>query len=230
VSARIDGEPPGIPEAEVDAHLAACTACRHWATSAERLTRRLRLAPAEAIPDLSGMVVSTVMRGNQHRRWSRRLTTLRIALAVVAVTQAALTLSIGIAGDLFDTPLHVNREAGAWNLALASGLLAVAWQTRRAAGVLPLLATAVVMIFGFELLDLARKHTGLAALLPHLLLVVALALVVMLARMSPPSGGGYVALPPSITAADSDSSTLSEGEPPSWAGGPAATATKRYVA
>ncbi len=229
LSARIDGEPPGTPESELDGHLTDCAECRHWAISAERLTRRLRVVAAEAIPDLSAAVVTTLLQVRQQRRWSRRLATLRIALTVVALAQAALTLSTGIAGGVFDTPLHVDRETSAWNLALAGGLLAVAWQTRRAAGVLPLLATAVVTIFGFEALDLARNHTGLATLLPHLLLVAALALVAMLARMSPP-GNEYLAASPSVAAADLGTSKPSTRESPNWAGGPAAAMPKRHVA
>ncbi len=227
LSARIDGEPSGVVESDVDAHLAACTACRHWASAAERLTRRLRLMPAEAIPDLSA---SVLVRLRQQRRRSRRLTVLRVALAAVAVAQAVLTLFIGTAGGLFETPLHVNREASAWNIAVAGGLLAVAWQIRRAAGVLPLLTTAVVTIFGFEVLDLARNHTDLAALLPHLLLVVALTLVAMLARMSTPPGEGDIATSPPATPAAVDPSTPPAQEPPRWAGGPAAAMPERHVA
>jgi len=157
---------------------------------------------------------------------------LRIALAVVATAQAALTLTSGVAGGLFDTPLHVDREASAWNLALAGGLFAVAWQVRRASGVLPLLATAVVTIFGFEALDLARNHTVLEALLPHLLLIAAVALVAMLARMSaPPRGEGTESTSTHgpVTAPDASTSP-GPREWPDWAGGPAARTTRRHVA
>lgn len=221
-----------MSEQDLADHVAACMACRQWATAAEQLTRRLRLAPAQAIPDLSAMVAATLVRAGQHRRRERRLTMLRIALAVVAVAQTGLTLTSGIVGGLFDTPLHVDREAGAWNLALAGGLFAVAWQVRRAAGVLPLLATAVVTIFGFEVLDLVRNHTGPAALLPHLLLVAAVTLVAMLARMSSPPGSGDTESAsthnPVMVADPSASSGRQEAS--GWAGGPAAKVTRRYVA
>jgi predicted anti-sigma-YlaC factor YlaD len=221
-----------MPEPDLADHLATCAACRHWATAAEQLTRRLRLAPAQVIPDLSATVASALARAGQRRRWSRRLTMLRITLALVAAAQVALTLTSGIVGGLFDTPLHVDREAGAWNLALAGGLFAVAWQVRRAAGVLPLLVTAVVAIFGFEVLDLVRSHTGPTALLPHLPLVAAVTLVAMLARMSSPPGGEDIESASThdpVTAPDPSASS-GPRESPGWAGGPAASTRKRYVA
>jgi predicted anti-sigma-YlaC factor YlaD len=38
LSARMDGEDSGIPEAHIDAHLEECVDCRTWTTAAEMLT------------------------------------------------------------------------------------------------------------------------------------------------------------------------------------------------
>jgi len=230
LSARIDGESPGMVDRELDAHLAACAACRQWVVLAERQRRRSRLALADNIPDLSGRVVAAVTSAALAKRRSLRLTVARSALAVVAVVQLVLTLWMGIAEGLFGTRLHVDREAGAWNLALAVGLFAVAWQVRRAAGMLPLLAAAVAVMFGFEVLDLARGHSRMAALLPHVLLVLALVLVALLARGAQPTGEADVARRTApVTPVRGGTGSAPLAEPTAHRGGPAAMA-RRSVA
>jgi predicted anti-sigma-YlaC factor YlaD len=57
LSARMDGEDPGIPEARIDAHLEQCAKCRTWATAAEMLTGQVVGSagpplPAAALADI----------------------------------------------------------------------------------------------------------------------------------------------------------------------------------
>ncbi|MER6395283.1 zf-HC2 domain-containing protein [Kitasatospora sp. NPDC001603] len=40
LSARLDGEPTGLPDRRLDKHLARCEACRGWQEQAERLRGR----------------------------------------------------------------------------------------------------------------------------------------------------------------------------------------------
>ncbi|WP_052706661.1 zf-HC2 domain-containing protein [Streptomyces rubellomurinus] len=40
LSARLDGEPTGLPGIRLDKHLARCTGCRTWLDHAERLRTR----------------------------------------------------------------------------------------------------------------------------------------------------------------------------------------------
>ena len=49
VSARIDGEDPGVPTGEVDAHLAECPDCRAWADAAASPALRSVASPADPI-------------------------------------------------------------------------------------------------------------------------------------------------------------------------------------
>jgi predicted anti-sigma-YlaC factor YlaD len=229
LSARLDNEALGMTERELDKHLAMCPGCRQWADSAERLTRRLRVGPAETIPDLSARVIAAITEVGAVGRWQRRrLAVLRAALAVVAVTQLCLTLWIGTAGGRFATPLHVDREAGAWNLALAVGLFAVVWHVRRAGGVLPLLGAVVAVMFPFGLLDVARGHAGMTALVPHVPLVVALILVALLTREPQPPGHRVrYRIGPPLHPTGSE-----PGDPPDLARSrrPAPLATRRSVA
>lgn len=57
VSADLDGEATPAESAAVEEHLAECAACRRWAERAAVVTRRARTRPAEAAPDLVGIVL-----------------------------------------------------------------------------------------------------------------------------------------------------------------------------
>ncbi|MER7752062.1 zf-HC2 domain-containing protein [Kitasatospora sp. NPDC097643] len=46
LSARLDGEPTGLPGGRLDKHIARCAGCREWLERAERLRDRTRLAVA----------------------------------------------------------------------------------------------------------------------------------------------------------------------------------------
>jgi len=60
VSARIDGEGTGHPSAAIDAHLTSCPSCRAWADVAVTVTRLTRVAPVEAVPDLTEPIMSAL--------------------------------------------------------------------------------------------------------------------------------------------------------------------------
>src|SRR3954464_9110154 len=60
ISARLDGEDPGLDDATVYAHLATCAECRAFAHSSETLHRRVRLAPAPTVPDLTPSILTAI--------------------------------------------------------------------------------------------------------------------------------------------------------------------------
>jgi predicted anti-sigma-YlaC factor YlaD len=68
ISARIDGEEQGLEADALDAHLASCRACRNWAEQATVLTRGARLAPAEAVPDQSALIMDRAADGTGARQ------------------------------------------------------------------------------------------------------------------------------------------------------------------
>ena len=132
LSARLDGEPLGMPEAALDQHLSACAACARWAEAAALVTRRARLAAAPQVPDLTAAVLAALPRelpGAGAAARSRLAdTAVRLALLVVAAAQAGLAwpaLASGAAA--MSAPVHVAHETGAWNLAVA----APSWRWRR---------------------------------------------------------------------------------------------------
>lgn len=183
MSARLDGEDPGVSDEAIEAHLAGCQSCRHWLLTATRLTRRVRVAPAEPVPELTASVMAGFPAARA-KASQRRLGLLRGALAAVAAVQVSLAVLL-VAVD----PGHLPHEVGAWNLALGLGLAAVAWQARRAAGLLPLLAGLVVAMAAVEIADGTRHGFQPAVLGSHSLLIVALLLVWLLARDAGADGG-----------------------------------------
>jgi predicted anti-sigma-YlaC factor YlaD len=185
-SARLDGEPLGMPAADLDRHLAGCPGCTAWADAAGAVTRRARLAPAPSVPDLTAAVLGALPRqlpGTAVAARARLLrSALRLALLAVGVAQAGLVwpaLSGGAAA--MSAPVHVANETGAWNLAVAAALVAVAAAPRLAAGALPFLATAALLIGVATVRDLQAGHVHADRAAAHLLLLAGAVLVAVVA-------------------------------------------------
>src|SRR5512138_1989015 len=93
LSARLDGEAETQPHAEVDAHLAGCSACRAWLARAERVTRAVRVQSV-VVPDLTERILAAAHAervlpepaGPPHQRW------VQWALGGLAVVQLMLAV------------------------------------------------------------------------------------------------------------------------------------------
>ncbi|MGY2065366.1 zf-HC2 domain-containing protein [Blastococcus sp. SYSU DS0619] len=186
LSARLDGEPSGVPADELDQHLAACPGCAAWAAAAERVTRRARLAPAPPVPDLTVAVLGALPRELPGARAAARArladTALRLALLAVGVAQAALAWPVLVSGaGAMSAPVHMARESGAWNLAVAAAFLAVAAGPRLAAGALPFLGSFTALLLPVTIADLEAGHVHADRAFAHLLLVAGVALVATVA-------------------------------------------------
>jgi len=60
LSARVDGEDLGMAEEALDRHVAGCARCRRWAAEGAAITGRLRVRPAEAVPDLTQSILAAL--------------------------------------------------------------------------------------------------------------------------------------------------------------------------
>jgi predicted anti-sigma-YlaC factor YlaD len=139
LSARLDGEVAPLAADVVDRHVAGCADCRAFAADAESLHRRARVGAAEAVPDLSAAIMASV------RPAARRADQQRVArwgLVVVGVTQLVAAVQVVVAGD-GAVPIHVARELGALDAALAALFLLAGLGLVRAAGVLPAVGVLV---------------------------------------------------------------------------------------
>ena len=182
LSARLDGEPLGMPAQALDQHLAACAACAEWDRAAAVVTRRARLAEAPQVPDLTAAILTALPRelpGAALAARSRLMdTAVRLLLLAVAVAQAGLAwpaLTSGAAA--MSAPVHVAHETGAWNLAVAAAFLAVSIAPRLAVGGLPFLATFAGLLVPVTLADLAAGHVHADRAVAHLLLLAGVVLV-----------------------------------------------------
>jgi len=180
LSARSDGELSDLEQQLVDAHLSTCSACREFAERLVALNRSLRVRPAESVPDLTASIIAAAPpppRGavRPSREWVRYVL---VWLGLVQVALAAPPLFGSVSG----TSVHVAREVGSFDLAIGVGLLVVAWQPRRAAGLLPMVTALVGALVFTAALDVTTGRVSLAAEAPHVLDLVGLAALWLLAR------------------------------------------------
>jgi predicted anti-sigma-YlaC factor YlaD len=184
ISARIDGEDPGLPVARVDAHLATCPACRAFAASATAVHRRVRVQPAEPVPDLAEAILRAATPPVAPAtpvapEWPRYV------LLVVALTQLLIAIPALVLGDQAGATVHLAHELGSWDAALAVAWLVDCWSPRRAAGFLPFTIALTAVMLGTGLLDVLGGRTALPSESHHFLDVAGLAMVWVLARSTP---------------------------------------------
>ncbi len=149
------------------------------ASFAERLAlvdRRVRLRPAEPVPDLVMAVTSRVRPAVLGRGgW------MRPGLAWVAVVLFAQNVAPLVFGETQGAETHLARHLGAFGVALAIGFAYVAWRPHRAFGMLPFVGALVVSMLastGFDLADGGRSALAEAS---HLAELAGLALLWMIA-------------------------------------------------
>jgi predicted anti-sigma-YlaC factor YlaD len=180
LSARLDDEDDVGTGADADAHLGDCVVCQSWYEGAVAATRRVRLGLAPAVPDLTARVVEAVRRPGVLDRPPRPV--VRLALAGVAAVQIIAALPALLPGEPVAGHVHVGRELGAIEVALAIGVLAAAWRPWRVAGMLPVIVAVAVGLAATTLIDVVAGEASVLRELPHLL---ALAEAFLLWRLRP---------------------------------------------
>jgi predicted anti-sigma-YlaC factor YlaD len=184
LSARIDGESEVAPTDRTDEHLRGCGACQTWHRRAVELRRSLLVRPAALVPDLSQAILANAPR-HTSRSWGARG-----ALIGVAACQIALGLSqlVGVGGaaahghDGATVASHLFNESTAWNLALGLGMFWAAFRPRATAGMIPVLAGFVVVLFAFSTYDLIIGAAPVPRVVGHGLLIAGLCLLVVVNR------------------------------------------------
>lgn len=105
-------------------------------------------------------------------------TALRFVLLAIGVAQAGIAWPVLVTGaGAMSAPEHMAHESGAWNLAVAAALLAVAAAPRLAAGALTALGSLAVLLVPVTLADLGAGHVHPDRAVAHLLLVAGAVLV-----------------------------------------------------
>ena len=191
ISTRLDGELPPLEDAALDAHLEGCVACQSHARALAGLHRSLRIRPAEPVPDLTTAIVAATAghlpTPAAPARPAERppVEWARYALFTVAFTQLVLALPLLLLGTDEGSALHTTRELGAFGLALAVGMLVVAWQPHRAAGLLPMAVALAAGLTVTAVADMVTGHSPIVGEAPHLLELVGVLLLWRLASSAP---------------------------------------------
>ena len=179
LSAGSDGELTDLEQQLVALHVATCTSCREFGARLDTLNRSLRVRPAEPVPDLSASIMAAARPSRapvpRSREW------VRYVLVWVGLVQVALAAP-PLFGSAAGTSVHVAREVGSFDLAIGIGLLVVAWQPRRAPGLLPMVSALVGALALTAALDVATGRVSASAEMPHILDLIGLAALWLLAR------------------------------------------------
>jgi predicted anti-sigma-YlaC factor YlaD len=179
ISARIDGEDPGLPADVLEAHLAGCAACREWRQRAHAVTRRARLGGPFLDHDLTSAVLAAVPAAPKRR--SPRLTQ-RAGLIVVALTQLAITVPLLILGHDHGAGTHAAHELGSFDLALAIAFAVGAVRPALSAGLAWPCGIAAAGLVTTAVIDLIGGQTIGADEVQHLVAAAGAALLFWQAR------------------------------------------------
>ena len=182
ISARLDGEDAGVDDATLAWHLASCEVCRRFESEAISLARAVRVPANETAPDLAPAIMAAINteRVSKSRRFDPQ--PLRAGLIALAVVQMFLALPVLLFGRDADAPVHIARELGSFDFALAVGFFFVGWRPARAFGMLPLVAALVGCLAVATTVDLVRGTATLLDESAHLLHLMGLAGVWRLSR------------------------------------------------
>jgi predicted anti-sigma-YlaC factor YlaD len=187
ISARIDGEDPGLPDDALDAHLAACAACRGWQQGAHAVTRRARLSGSFLDHDLTPAVLTVIPLPAPRR--GRRLTQ-RAGLIAAALAQLSITVPLLVLGHSHDAGVHAAHELGSFDMALAIAFLVGAVRPALSAGLAWPCGIAAAGLAGTAIADLLGGQTLGADEAQHLIALAGAALLAWQARTNRAGSAG----------------------------------------
>jgi predicted anti-sigma-YlaC factor YlaD len=179
ISARIDGEDPGVPDGALEAHLDGCEACQGWQQRAHVITRRARLGGPFLDHDLTGQVLAAIPPGQARRRLGLAL---RVALLAAAAGQLAVTVPLLILGHDQGAGTHAAHELGSFGLALAIAFTVGAIRPALSAGLAWTCGIAAAGLAGTAIADLIGGQTIGADEAQHLIAVAGAVLLIWQAR------------------------------------------------
>lgn len=176
ISAEADDALLGRDVDMLDVHLGGCAACTSYRADVVSLARSTRVRAVDFDPRF----VDAVMQRSRPARLGRG-GWLRPALAWCGVVLAGQSVAPLVFGELDGTPTHVARHVGASTLALAFGLLFVAWRPHRAAGLLPFAGALFGSMFAGAMFDVFSGDRSPVSELAHVAELVGMVLLWMVA-------------------------------------------------
>lgn len=176
LSAQLDGEATTTERERLRAHLARCGSCQELSAQFMQLDRRVKLRPAEAVPDLRPAILTRVRPAVLGRNgW------MRPALAWVALVLVMQNVVALVAGEMAGAEVHLARHLGAFGVALGVGLAYVAWRPHRAFGLLPFAGALIATMMVSAAFDIVENGRSAMAEISHIAELAGLWLVWMIA-------------------------------------------------
>jgi len=189
LSARLDGEEPGMGAESIDGHLSGCPACTAWLDG----VRQVEAAELAQAPDLTERIMSAVgadavvaanrarLRAVAEAHARRRV--LRIAVAVAALAQLGSALPALVGGFLTtDAGPHTGRELASFDVAVAVGFLLAAYRPAWARAFVPVALVLAACLAITSGVDVVRGVTGFGHEFGHLVAVAQAGLLWALGR------------------------------------------------
>lgn len=226
ISARIDGEDPGVPGGALEAHLDGCAACRGWQQRAHAVTRRARLGGSFLDRDLAPRVLAAIPAAGPGRRVKAAQ---RAGLLAVALTQLAITVPLLILGHDHDAGAHAAHELGSFDMALAIAFAVGAIRPVLSAGLAWPCGIAAAGLAATAIADVAGGQAIGADEAQHLVAVVGAVLLCWQARTGRAGSAGPARVGTRPAAGPEPGSWL-DGPPDSRGGGMDAARAGRAVA
>jgi predicted anti-sigma-YlaC factor YlaD len=180
MSARLDGEDPGLAAEIIDEHLAECRDCTAWLAGAKRLTGMVSIGDP---PDRTEQIMAAVAadpvvaaKVARHRAVAQahaRRQVLRLAVAVAALVQLALAVPplFGMFEASGVSP-HPGREMASFDIAVAVGFLLAAWRPAQAQAFVLVALVLAGCLAGTSTIDILHGATSIGHELGHLVVVV----------------------------------------------------------
>jgi predicted anti-sigma-YlaC factor YlaD len=176
LSAQLDGEATADERERLHVHLTGCTDCQQLWARYLQLDRRVRLRPAEAVPDLRPAILTRSRPAVLG--WHGWMRPALVWVALVLVVQNVTAL---VAGEMDGAEVHLARHLGAFGVALGIGLAFVAWRPHRAYGLLPFAGALIATMMLSAAFDIVENGRSAVSEISHLAELGGLWLVWMIA-------------------------------------------------
>jgi predicted anti-sigma-YlaC factor YlaD len=214
LSARLDGEPLGVPADRLNAHMATCAGCADWLARAEQLTRLVRVQPAR-VPDLTATILAAIAADRAAAAKTRAAKTraaktrtaadqaaaaqhgrvfagrqaiqrlLQAAVAAIAAMELLVVMPVMLGVEADE---HANHEVGAFAAAVAVAFLLAAFQPKLARAYTPIAVVLAVCLTATSGLDIGEHRvTVLHEIGGHWGTIIQAALIFALGRLHSPS-------------------------------------------
>ena len=180
LSAALDNEATRDELQVARRHADGCIDCAAWEGDASALHRRVRLAEADDVPDLT-VAIARAIRGESRGRRPPVTPAACVTLGVLALAELLGAIPHLLASGAA-LGVHAGREQAAYEIALASGFFYAAVRPRLASGVAILSTVFATLLLVTTGVDVADGQVKLGLETHHLVAILGTLLTWAVAR------------------------------------------------